>query len=113
MTQNPTTIAQNYRRLIEGVIEETCLRRITEIEGRAPTVAEVLRHSSTHLADKKGDNRVLFLWKDSGICQFTPATYTLEGWRDAVICELRPAREVVDEMKTLNGVRAHIEDATR
>lgn len=81
--------ARTYSAMILGAIERTCLKRIEEIEGRVPSIAEIKEHGDIQVSE--GSGIALYLWKDVPIAEFIAGRMTFEGWRDAQLKEIRPA----------------------
>lgn len=83
-----TKISNDYRAMIEGVIEQTCIKRIEEIEGRVPDTDEIKANGNLHLCEANGIAQ--YAWKGQPICQFEPAGFSPSGWRDAKVMEISP-----------------------
>lgn len=93
--QTREQISVAYRQMIASVIEETCVKRIEQIEGRVPSNDELKAHGIMHICDTNGT--VQYLWRGQPICQYEPAGYSPGGWHDAIIMELGYAAIVTED----------------
>jgi hypothetical protein len=89
-TKEVNQLTREYRRMITGTIERTCLQRMEEIEGRVPTDEEIREHGEIQITE--GSGIALYFWRGEPICEYVSAGLTVEGWRDAQISVLRPSR---------------------